>query len=355
MDPPPPTPPPRLVRFVEPTEGAYSLTLPEGWSAQGGVARGAADPRPWYRVVSPGGGAELRGSDPRVPPNFVAAPPGFMPMPGAVHRPYIPPEAFAEEYARHFARELGAMTFGVSSVRDVAALLADDPRPETPRKIQTLLANGAAIGGVVFDCPDRALRGLVDVVTLRMHGYAGPVWSPIVTALAAPVAQWPHAKATLVAIAQSYATNPAWQEMVSRGMQMQHQATMDSLDAGARILRMQAQSGMEAIQAHAQRARIAAQSAAEVDAMGQRGWSDRQASSDEAQRRVVNSIREEVDLYDPAAGEVLRGAPAGFATWWSDGAGTVVASEGHDNPDPSRFTQAVNLDDIPAPRGRQPR
>lgn len=62
---------PRIVRYTEPTEAAFSLQLPEGWHVEGGVARGSSDPRPWYRVVSPGRGAELRGSDPRVPPSFL--------------------------------------------------------------------------------------------------------------------------------------------------------------------------------------------------------------------------------------------------------------------------------------------
>ena len=348
------SPAPRLVRFTEGSEGAFSLVLPDTWSAQGGVARGPADPRPWYRVVSPGGGAELRGSDPRVPPTFLD--PGYgaymPPLPGMVLRPYTPPEGFADEYARNFARELGASSFVGTGVRDVETILRDDPRPATRPRVLTMLQQGAALGGVTFACPDRGLCGQVDVLTLRMPGPAGLGWAPFVTALIGPAAQWPHVKASLLQIAHTYTANPAWQQQVGAMQQAQHQATMDSIAAGTRVLQMQAQSGMEAIRAHAQRAQMSAMASAETDAMRADAWRAQQASDDERHRRAVNAVRETVDLYDPASGQVYRGAPAGYATFWTDGADRVVASEGHENPDPTRFTQAENLDELRGRPGR---
>ncbi len=347
---------PRIVQYTEPSEGAFALLLPEGWSVQGGVARGAADPRPWYRVLSPGGGAELRGSDPRVPPSFLEPSFGAMGMflPGMVARPYAPPAAFAEEYARHFARERGAGAFTVTALRDPETILREEPRPDARARAQVLLQQGAAFGGVAFDCPDRGLSGLVDVITLRMPGPMGLTWMPFLTALAGPTAQWAHAKATLLEVARSYKTNPAWQQHQNQMQQMQHQAAMDQIHTGTQVLRMQHQSAMEAIGAHAQRANIAAQANAEVSAMQSQAWRDQQASGDEMHRRAVNSIRETVDLHDPTTGQVYRGAPAGFATWWTDGADRVVGSHGHENPDPTRYTQAENLDDVRG-SGRPPR
>ena len=51
-----------------------------------------------------------------------------MPVPGLALRPYAPPHFFAEEYARHYARESGATTFALTGHRDAEALLRDDPR-----------------------------------------------------------------------------------------------------------------------------------------------------------------------------------------------------------------------------------
>ncbi|MFO0609338.1 MAG: hypothetical protein U0324_39605 [Polyangiales bacterium] len=338
------------VRFVEPAEGAFSLTLPAGWVAQGGVSRApGASPRPWYRAVSPGGGAELRGGDPRLPPSFVdprfASMMGMFPPPGAVPRPYEPPTYFAEGYARQFARERGASGFAVTGVRDAATIVGDDPRPDARARTQLLLQQGAELAGVTFACPDRGLSGLVDVIIVRMMMPTGLAWMPFVTALAGPSDAWPHARATLLHIARSWQENPAWGQLQKQLQQAQHQMAMDTIAAGTRVLQVQAQSGMEAIAAHAERARIAAQASAETNATQMQGWQAQERADDERQRRAVNAVRETVDLQDPATGQVYRGAPAGFATYWTDGADRVVASQGQENPDPTRFTQAQDLDD----------
>lgn len=345
----PTPPPPRLVRFVEPTEGAFSLVVPAGWRAQGGVVRGPGDPRPWYRVMSPGGGAELRGSDPRVPKSFVDPRYGTMgmfPMPGAVPRPYAPPAAFAETYALGFALERGAPGLTVTGRRDAEAMLRDDPRPESRPRVQMMLQQGAEFAGVTFVCPERGLSGLVDVVQIRAMMPVGMVWSPFVTALIGPTAQWAHVEATLLHIVRSYVTDPAWQRLQTQLQQAQHEMAMETIATGTRVLQTQARSGMEAIQAHAQRAHAAAQASAEVSAMQADAWRAQQAADDERHRRAVNAAQETVDLRDPTTGQVYRGAPAGYATYWTDGAERVVASEGSENPDPTRLTQAEDLDDV---------
>lgn len=342
------------MRFTEPTEGAFTLIVPEGWRVEGGLVRNGTDARPWYRVLSPGGGAELRGSDPRLPHWFSASPFGFMgmPQPGTVMRPYVPAAAFAMEYAHHFARERGAQTVTPTGARTTETILHGDPNLERRARTEALLHQGAELAGVTFACPDRGLSGLVDVLNLRMPGPAGLMWAPFVTALVGPSDAWARVEATLLAMAHSYVTSPAWQRFQSQMQQAQHEATMDSLRVGSEILRMQAQSGMEAIHAHGQRAHLAAQTNAEVSAMQSESWRRQQDASDEAQRRAVNAVRETVDLYDPATGQVYRGAPAGFATYWTDGADRVVASDSHENPDASRFTEATNLDDLHRPPRR---
>ncbi|MDB4932031.1 MAG: uncharacterized protein JWM10_4515 [Myxococcaceae bacterium] len=340
----------RFVRFVEPTEGSFSLTVPAGWPAQAGVVRDGSEARPWYRLLSPGGGAEFRGSDPRVPLAFIdpsTAMLPVMPMPGLALRPYAPPRYFAEEYARHFARESGATSFQVTGHRDVEALLRDDPRPATRPRLLSMLQMGADFAGVEFALPGQGRRGIVDVLTLRVPSALGLRWSPIVTTLVGPAAEWEHVKATLLAICRSYETSPAWQQMQSQASAMGHRMAMDTIAAGNRVLAMQAQSGMEAIAAHAQRARIAAQANAASGDAQMAGWRAQQASGDEQQRRAVNAVRETVDVYDPATGQVFAGAPAGFATWWTDGADRVVGSTGQENPDAARFHRAADLDDVP--------
>ena len=337
---------PQPVRFTESTENAFTLVVSEGWSVDAGVVRVGADARPWYRVRSPRGTAELRAVDPRMPLQFVAPGFGMMPMPGAPVRPYVPAIAFAEEYARGFARESGASSFEPTGARDAEAILADDPRPTSRPRVQMLLQQGADVGGITFGCPDRGLAGLVDVVTLRMPGPFGMIWTPFVTALIGPAEAWTAVRATLLQIVFSYEASPAWQQGQQQMQAVQHQMTMDTIQTGTRISQMQHQSSMEAIHQAGLRSQIAAQASADISAMQQRTWEQQQASSDERHRRAVNGITERVDLVDPATGTLYHGAPAGFRTYWTDGAGRVVGSDGSDNPDPTRFSQATDLDDL---------
>lgn len=338
--------PPGAKRVVEPSEGAFSILVPEGWKVQAGIARQGAEPRPWYLVQSPGGGAELRVIDPRMPATFVEATFGMMLLPGMVPRPYLPPEMFAEEYARHFARERGAASFEVIARRDLDAMVRDDPRPDAGARVQALMAGGAVFGGVEFLSRDRGRRGVVDVVTLRMPMMGALAWTPMVTAYDGPAAEWPAARDTLLRIVRSYVSNDAWQQRLRMNMQAQHEATMASIRTNGAVLQMQAQSGMEAIHAHAARAHASAQTAAEINAMQSAGFAARQAGLDESHRRAVNGVREVSDLYDPVSQEVLRGAPAHVENWWSDGAGRVVGTDGAQNPDPARLHRLENLDDL---------
>lgn len=338
--------PPGAKRVVEPTEGAFSITVPDGWRVQAGIARQGAEPRPWYLVQSPGGGAELRAIDPRMPASFIDAPFGAMLLPGMVPRPYLPPEMFAEEYARHFARERGAASFEVITRRDLDAMVRDDPRPDAGARAQMLVAGGAVLGGVEFLSPDRGRRGVVDVVTLRMPMMGALAWTPMITAYDGPAAEWLAARDTLLRIVRSYVSNDAWQQRLRMNMQAQHEATMAGIRTNGAVLQMQAQSGMEAIHAHAARAHASAQTAAEIGEMQSAGFAARQASLDESHRRAVNGVREVSDLYDPVSQQVLRGAPAEVPHWWSDGAGRVVGTDAAQNPDPSRLHRLENLDDL---------
>lgn len=339
---------PRFVRWTEPGAHAFTLVVPEGWRVEGGVIHLGAEMRPWYRVRSPGGGAELRVVDPRVPTSFVEPSWGMMPIPGAVIRPFTPPEVFADEYARGFARESGASRFEPLRVRPTQEIVAEETRPEKRQRIEWMLQQGASMAGVEFALPDQGRRGIVDVTCLRMPTVMGSTWTPFVTALLGPADAWPAVKESLVAIARTFAFTAGFEQMQAMQRQVSHQMAMDNIATGSAILRMQHQSGMEAIQAAAQRAQISADANASVAASQMAGWRAQQASSDEVHRRAVNGVREVVDVVDPTTGVVYTGAPAGFHSYWTDGVShRVVASEGSENPDASRYARAVNLDDVP--------
>lgn len=55
-------------RFTDPTEGALTLDVPQGWRVAGGVKRFApSDAKGWVTAVSPNGLTELFPGDPNVP------------------------------------------------------------------------------------------------------------------------------------------------------------------------------------------------------------------------------------------------------------------------------------------------
>ena len=70
--------PPGASRLVEPSEGAFAITVLDGWRVRAGIARQGAEPRLWYLVQRPGGGAELRAVAP------------WTLLPGMVPRPAAP-------------------------------------------------------------------------------------------------------------------------------------------------------------------------------------------------------------------------------------------------------------------------
>lgn len=74
-------------------------------------------------------------------------------------------------------------------------------------------------------------------------------------------------------------------------------------------------------------------------------WRAGQVSGDEMQRRTVNGIHENVDIYNTQTGETAWGVDAGYDSYWTTPGGDVVGAYGYDNPDATVYDQGVNLDD----------
>lgn len=323
-----------MQRFVEPSEGAFQLWLPDGYRAEGGVLRGAHEPRPWYRVESEGGGAELRSGDPTLVPSFFApSGPMMFPMPGVVLAPVAHPMAFAEHYARGWGARFSA-NLRVVSTRDAALLRAERPDAAAQGRFDQMLAMGCLAGGVV--ALDDALGWCfeVDVFVVAVTGVMGTQWSPFVTGRRGRSAAWAHIRASLVAIERGATPNPRWQAMVQQTQQIQHAMQRENIETQGRIANVYAQMGRDAIAAHAARASASHQNMQAMHDASRAAWAAEGARSDDAQRDRVLQIRDEVDLVDPQGGGVFRGAPAGFDRYWSDGHGTVVAG-GHEAPGPA--------------------
>jgi hypothetical protein len=80
------------------------------------------------------------------------------------------------------------------------------------------------------------------------------------------------------------------------------------------------------------------------------GWWAGQRSNYESHRRTIHGINETADVYNHQTGQTHYGVQGGYNTYWVDQSGNVVGSQGYENPDPSRYQSATNLDDLNRPR-----
>ncbi|MEZ5356345.1 MAG: hypothetical protein R2762_27235 [Bryobacteraceae bacterium] len=75
--------------FQDPTEGAYTVQVPQGWKVNGGVQRnfGPTYPLPYLQIHSPGGQITVVAGDPTVPPFVEPQSVGGMFRPGQMYSP----------------------------------------------------------------------------------------------------------------------------------------------------------------------------------------------------------------------------------------------------------------------------
>lgn len=147
-------------------------------------------------------------------------------------------------------------------------------------------------------------------------------------------------------MANSYQPNPQYEQRVQQlnqqhmaANQAQHQQRM----AQSQRLHQQRMAANRAQFDAYQQVYRANQDAAD---MQMQSWQARQNSNDEMHRRTINGINETVDLYDASSGQTYYGVQNGYDSYWTDPMGTVVGTQGYDNPDVMRYNQATDLDDL---------
>lgn len=147
-------------------------------------------------------------------------------------------------------------------------------------------------------------------------------------------------------MANSYQPNPQYEQRMQQigqvtrqRQQTQHEQWMANSQAQHRQLMANNQARFDSHQQMMQ---------GRYDAADQQmqSWQAQQRSSDEMQRRTINGINETVDLYDSQYGQTYYGVQSGADAYWTDPNGTVVGTEGYDNPDVMRYNQATDLDDL---------
>jgi len=207
--------------YAEPTEHAFTVELPEGWPAQGGLRRlTTGEVRPWLRASAPDGSAEIFIGDPDLPdftpPTTVLADAGltegriYMPGEGRALTvsPFHEGQAFAAEWGRG---KLGGhcdqvTPTGGQSLPDASVALAGADGPPPARTL-------VKAGETRFSCRYRGQPAQAYVFAATGLDSRGPfeVWDVrVVGGLIAQLDRRTIAVAALSHAARSFAPDTEW-------------------------------------------------------------------------------------------------------------------------------------------------
>jgi len=217
----PATDPAHWAPYAEPTEHAFTVELPEGWPAQGGLRRlTTGEVRPWLRASAPDGSAEIFIGDPDIPdftpPTTALADAGltegrvYMPGEGRALTvsPYHEGQAFAAEWGRG---KLGGhcdqvTPTGGQSLPDASAALAGADGPPPARTL-------VKAGETRFSCQYRGQPAEAYVFAATGLDSRGPfeVWDVrVVGGLIAQTDRRSIAVEALSHAARSFAPDAEW-------------------------------------------------------------------------------------------------------------------------------------------------
>ena len=240
--------------FTDPTENAFAISVPQGWSVKGGVQRITATvAKPWVTATSPDGATTIMIGDPSIP--------GFtLPGPGRAEGSSVqtqggarPVEAY--ENGAQFAADYAQRAWGQSCQLQQAGVQAE---PDLAQQAQaTAQQNAAAVGvggstgsydgaSALFSCQaggGAKAFGVIDV-TAESASQVGGFWGvPLLIAYSTPAASQAQTDQIARSMRQSYQVNPQWQaQMVATTRQ---QVASNNQAAAGQQAALTAQEGQE--------------------------------------------------------------------------------------------------------------
>ncbi len=301
------------VTFRDPKEGAFTVEVPRGWTATGGLYRFApVDTRPSLLVESPDGKIRISGGDHELPTFTVPTPmltaTGFTEgrwySPGyGVNmqvRSYMKGSDFAAAYVQHkFGSTCGALQ--ITERRD---------RPDMDARLGSIYTQIAgmqirlATGEVAFTCGQgpKQRRGYYFAGTQLTAGYGTGIWN--VQYLHGYLADDDSVERAGSVLAHMVATsriNPQW-------------AAMQSNIAG-------------------KTSEIVTRTNAEISRMIDESYWKRQRVQDNISRQWSNTILGLTDVVDPETGETWKVSSGHNYYWRKEGTDVVAGTATYDRPD----------------------
>jgi hypothetical protein len=212
------------VSFTDPTEGAFTIQAPAGWSVKGGVNRVSPwAASPWTVATSPDGASTIAVGDPSIPSytlpsqmNAVGSTvQGASGAPSPVE-PYENGAQFAATYAQNaYGGQCGALQPAGGQAEPQMAQTAQSEAASVAQQVGVPPAPISYDGGsAYFTCQAGGATYAVGVIAVTgvEQTQVGGFWLvPILIAYRAPVALQAQIDAAARAMRQSYQVNPQWQ------------------------------------------------------------------------------------------------------------------------------------------------
>jgi len=305
--------PPEYVTFQDPKEGAFTLEVPRGWVATGGLYRFApVDTRPSLLVESPDGKVRISSGDRELPTFTVPTPmltaTGFTegswysPSYGVnmLVRAYMKGSDFAASYVRRkFASTCGAVR--ITERRG---------RPDLDARLASIYSQfgdiqaSLATGEVAFTCGRglKARRGYYFAGTQLTSAYGTGVWNvQYLHGFLADDDAVEMASAALARMVASSRLNPQW-------------AAMQSNIAG-------------------QTSEIVTRTNAEISRVIAESYWKRQRVNEKVSRQWSNTILGLTDVVDPETGETWKVSSGHNYYWRKQAADAVAGTDSYERPD----------------------
>jgi hypothetical protein len=200
----------KWVQFQDPFEHAFTVDVPKGWTARGGLFRlGYSDARPMIDLVSPDGGTNIRLGDVAIPAYFV---------PNQLHKEGEVYDLGAQgqlTVARYRSGQEYAAAYGQSRFKAICANVSPQPIDSAPAVRDyvpdEITPQKSSQGQTSYQCgsgPDAK----ASYVYARTSLYQGFWTVPTLGSIVAPASHLTLARAILLRCSQSFQINPEWRQ-----------------------------------------------------------------------------------------------------------------------------------------------
>ncbi|HEY2710542.1 MAG TPA: hypothetical protein VGI95_21060 [Caulobacteraceae bacterium] len=216
--------------FTDPTENAFTVSVPAGWTAKGGVQRGSATyVRPWVQAASADGASTISLGDPSIPP-FVE--PSDQHPAGSSFQGLVGQQVSAEPYetGAQFAADYAQRSFGASC--QGLQQTGGQPEPDLVQAAQADTAKLAASVGVAppqidfdgasaqFTCQANGVPYVVGVMAVTSHQQSS--WGvPLLVSYRTPAASQAPTDAAARAMRASFQHQPQWDAQMAAATRQQ--------------------------------------------------------------------------------------------------------------------------------------